>query len=679
MIFLLLPYHFFSCVSSLIVCSVNSKIPFMRLLIRIITVLMITAMLFVAACTQKEKKNALPLDEDLDELNNTNNVAETTPYVYSGVQRNIRAESDHWTGGYLPTDGRFWFDYVYSGVQRNIRAESDHWTGGYWPTEGKFWFNEKDRTITGFTDGKSVVVIPARIMGVPVEAIGDGVFQGKDLTSVTLFPGLISIGSNAFKDNKLSSITIPEGVMYIGDGAFEGNLLVSVSIPTGTFVDYSAFSSTSNDPITFVLGTDIHFQTNIHSYLAYYEYLCNDRKAGTYNEVTYASPKEGDFEFIQTRYGTIITGHIGGKVDRLEIPRQLGEMAVKGIIREAFSYNDISSVQLPDGLIFIGGISAFSNNKLTSVTIPDSVIYIGDYAFSGNQLTSVDIGKNVSSINKGAFFNNPLTNITIPDSVTYIGDGAFEGNQLTSVTIPNGVTSIGINVFLNNQLTVVVIPDSVVSIDSGAFGGNKLTSVTIGGDVKLSGGDTPSFDRRFDNTYNDNRKRAGSYIYNDYYWSMTVPPVNNENDFEIDGRGEIIHYTGTITKYTGSDIFITIPSQIGGIPIRAIGISVFVKKELISVTIPEGVVYIGPGAFRDNKLTSIIIPDSVIDIDASAFDKNPLRKITIGSDVWMTADRSWPSINTHFIAAYRANGEKAGTYVEVWEGGMYKGWKYVDE
>jgi len=60
---------------------------------------------------------------------------------------------------------------------------------------------------------------------------------------------------------------------------------------------------------------------------------------------------------------------------------------------------------------------------LTSITIPDSVIYTGSYTFSGC---------------------TGLTSITIPNSVTYIGDGAFQGcTGLTSITIPDSVISIG--------------------------------------------------------------------------------------------------------------------------------------------------------------------------------------------------------------------------------------------
>ena len=108
-----------------------------------------------------------------------------------------------------------------------------------------------------------------------------------------------------------------------------------------------------------------------------------------------------------------------------------------------------------------------------------SVTSIGKEAFAFNALTSVTIPDSVTSIGAGAFVFNDLTSVTIPDSVTTLGAGAFRDNALTSVTIGDSVTSIGNTAFADNALTSVTIPDSVTSIEDYAFRNNALTSVAF--------------------------------------------------------------------------------------------------------------------------------------------------------------------------------------------------------
>jgi hypothetical protein len=317
------------------------------------------------------------------------------------------------------------------------------------------------RYITKYEGWDTKIVIPAQIGGVPVTGIDDGAFKNMGITSLTLPAGIKYISEGAFADNKLTTVTIPTNV-GIEKNAFSNNQLTSLTIGNGCTIWDDAFSNNRLTTLTIgngctiygapfstgnlkniVLGANIDFENGTFGDFLFFEYIFNGKKAGTYDRtVRYTKKKEGDYEFYETKYGTVIVKYTGNESNRLIIPGKLGNAVVKGIYGEkgysmnsqeiiigAFMEKDISRMQLPDSLIYIGE-RAFFFNKLTSVTIPNTVTYIGDYAFS----------------NRDGYVGNELTSVTIPNGVTYIGNEAFSRTGLTS-----GVTFEGADTRLHNK------------------------------------------------------------------------------------------------------------------------------------------------------------------------------------------------------------------------------------
>jgi hypothetical protein len=293
-----------------------------------------------------------------------------------------------------------------------------------------------DGTITKYVGWDAAVVIPETVNGIQVTAIGNNAFSRNDLTSVTIPNGVVSIGEEAFSPNNLTRVTIPDSVTSIGERAFARNQLTSVTVPgNNVIIGSSAFANNrlasvtipgnnviirtqafSDNPLTSItLGNNHVFSASIvpkvnynrNDSSLYYDYVCNDRRAGTYtaNRAVTAEKTEADFRYIETQYGAFITNYTGSSGNRLEIPARLGGLAVKAI--SGLRRKRISRVRIPDSVTYIGD-SAFSRNLLTEITIPNSVTYIGGNAFGNrdewgdyptndsNQLTSVTIGSNVA-------------------------------------------------------------------------------------------------------------------------------------------------------------------------------------------------------------------------------------------------------------------------------------------
>jgi hypothetical protein len=230
----------------------------------------------------------------------------------------------------------------------------------------------------------------------------------------------------------------------------------------------------------------------------------------------------------------------------LYIPKTVWAEQVTAIGEGAFANNQLTSVDIPDGVITIGN-NAFANNQLREVVIPDSVTTIGDSAFANNQLfnvvptkplldriqqgqDSVSMGNGVITIGNSAFANNRLTRVVIPDSVTTIKGSAFANNKweviyenkpypegLYDVVIGKGVTSIVDSAFANNNF---------LGPRSGLF--EKPTPGTISIPDNVDFIETwrekelfePEHDYwfRFVTTYNRNGKKAGAYTNGILAW-----------------------------------------------------------------------------------------------------------------------------------------------------------------
>ena len=274
------------------------------------------------------------------------------------------------------------------------------------------------------------------------------------------------------------------------------------------------------------------------------------------------------------------------------------------------------------------GYSAFGSLStpinVSSVFIPATVLSIGDSAFIYcDALTTVTFAENsqLKSIERAAFWGSEhvhprFKEIKIPDSVETIGNGAFyECRDLERIALPSALQTLSSVTFYNcTALSEVTFPASLKTIESSAFSGCRNLS-----EVKLPASLTAIQSSVFHLCIN---LKTVSYDGSLEQWSRITAdndvlgyscPSLVMGDYTAqfilvkNGFLDPPPKTVTITKYTGTESTVILPSTISGWPVTKIGEDAFQDNTTItSVTIPDSVTEIGSNAFAGcTNLTSV--------------------------------------------------------------------------
>lgn len=277
------------------------------------------------------------------------------------------------------------------------------------------------------------------------------------------------------------------------------------------------------------------------------------------------------------------------------------------------------------------GDSAFESfptpTNVSSVFIPATVRSIGDSAFSYcNALTTVTFaeGSQLKSIGLAAFYGTEqayprFKEIKIPDSVDTIGSGAFFYCQdLERITLPSALQTLSSVTFYGcAALSEVTFPASLKTIESSVFDGcRNLSEVKL--PASLTAIQSSVFHRCSAKTvfYDGSLEQwnhitadndvlgysCPSLVMDDY--TAQFIPVEDDPDHPFPGPPP---KTVTITKYTGKESTVILPSTISSWPVTKIGEDAFQDNTTItSVTIPANVTEIGSNAFAGcTNLTSV--------------------------------------------------------------------------
>ena len=299
-------------------------------------------------------------------------------------------------------------------------------------------------------------------------------------------------------------------------------------------------------------------------------------------------------------------------------------------------------IDIPDTVISGGqpytvtaiGYSAFGSLStpinVSSVFIPATVLSIGDSAFIYcDALTTVTFAENsqLKSIERAAFWGSEqvyprFKEIKIPDSVETIGNGAFyDCRDLERITLPSALQTLSTVTFYNcTALSEVTFPASLKTIESSAFSGcRNLSKVELPASLKAIQSSvfhlcinlkTVSYDgslEQWSQITADNDflgYSSPSLVMDDYTAQFILVEYDPDSPFPFPDPPQ---KTVTITKYTGTESTVILPSKISSWPVTKIGEAAFQDNTTItSVTIPASVTEIGANAFAGcTNLTSV--------------------------------------------------------------------------
>lgn len=486
------------------------------------------------------------------------------------------------------------------------KFEVDEKNAYYSSDEGGILYN-KDKTkiiscpYFGFRSDCEKIVIPDT-----VEIIADYCFNLNYTVKEIVIPDSVTeIGSGAFNDcYSLRKLVIPSSVKKIGNtiiNAEYGRVLTHEVYYCGTAQDWDAIEKGRWNPL--IVGVHFSYGTTTHEYTESITKAptCKQMGKKTYTctcGVTYTK----DISSINEDHSKYYT-------EKVVTPARLNKNGKKEIVCEKCGVVD--SGNIPE----IRSIYVREKHNYTGKEIKPEV----------DISTRADIGKNEYEI----IYPEKAVNVGTY-KLTVKLSGRFEGSHEYTYSIyPTDVKNL----------------KSALSVKGITFTWDKNKEATAYKiRVSIDGGEAEYHEVPADTTtWFVPSVYGGGELEVDKYCVFTVTAVTKLSDGTVMESAEIrqdVKFTpeqktykakeGTYTYFLLGDEAtivkadvkgnVTLPSKLGGKKVT--GILSYAFKDLSKLTaivIPEGVKFIGKGAFKDSGITKLTLPSTLTDIEENAF------------------------------------------------------------
>ena len=490
--------------------------------------------------------------------------------------------------------------------------------------------DDDNATITAYKGNATAVVIPSKLDGYTVVAIGNKAFRSNNnLRAVTIPDTITSIGDWSFSEcKKLSDVTLSANLISLGDRAFgDCTSLTSITIPKtlktayafGPFNGCSALTNVTLEQGMTVVAPNLFYNCSG---------LVSIKIPDTVTSI-------GDSSFRNCE-----------SLKNVEIPDSVTE-----IKDSAFRYSaNLEKIVIPDTVTVIGAWSFSECKKLSDVTLSANLVSLGDRAFGDcTSLTSITIPKTLKTAYAFGPFNgcSALTNVTLEQGMTVVAPNLFYNcSGLVSIKIPDTVTSIGNSSFRNcESLKNVEIPDSVTEIKDSAFRYSANLEKIVIPDTVTSMGDYVFYgckklsEVKLPNT----RKNIMQSMFQDCTSLKTIILPDTVTTIQMNAFSgctalETIVFPDSLTSIQGSAFLdcSSLKNVTWSKNLTSIDSSAFSNcSALETLELPISVTTLGYGAFSNcDGLTTIIVPDSVTKLGTQVFyDCDALTSVKLGSGI----------------------------------------------
>lgn len=421
---------------------------------------------------------------------------------------------------------------------------------------------------------------------------------------------------------------------------------------------------------------------------------------------------KGLLTYSTSQGGVTVTSCDDGASGPVVIPATFNSMQVVGIDDAAFLYcSSLTSITLPETVKTIGKSAFAYCTGLQSVTIKGSSVSIDDSAFYYcTELTNVNITGSLVSIGSDAFANTSVTALPKLDGVKNIGSRAFQNcKKLKSIYMPDGLESAGDDAFNGCEAAAsdVVIPASLKADKTGKnlfYNCKELASVKIPSDWSgIPEGMFYQCWKLSPVTLPQHPSYIGAYAF-----------YNASNAVSLSSNGELIIPSGVTeigeraywVSSTGRIKSLKLPSSL-----KKIGKEAFARSAVLTdISFSEGLEEIEVGAFASTGVTSVVFPSTLKKISTGsinyevgdaggafnhctklesitlpegleyigkyAFAHTSLKSMKIPSTVTMFGSNAFSSCNSLTSVEFMSvssSSQKSSIDTSQWESGIFSG------